>query len=53
MSKKIIHYQTYESNFKVYLFFPGGQWDEFKWSYEEAVKQYPKEEFTWVLQKEN
>ena len=51
--KKVVHYATVTTgNEKLLLFYTYDgtcwMWDEYKRSYEEAVKAYPKDEYKWV-----
>lgn len=51
---KQINYVTYEARFSdigldtVYNFYPNGIWDEYKYTYEEAIQAYPLDEFEWI-----
>jgi len=51
---KQINYVTYEARFSdigldtVYNFYPNGVCDEYKYTYNEALKAYPLDEYDWV-----
>lgn len=55
---KQINYVTYEARFSdlgldtVYIFYPDGVWDEYKYTYGEAIKAYPLDEYEWVEMEE-
>ena len=53
---KQINYVTYKTTFgdgsegptDIFLFYPYGVWDEYKYTYAEAVNAYPLDEYEWV-----
>jgi hypothetical protein len=51
---KKIDYATYEARFDdiglctVYNFYPDGVWDEYTYTYSEALEAYPLDEYEWV-----
>lgn len=48
-----IAYTTYETNFDdvglttIYNFYPDGIWDDIEYTYNEALKAYPLEDYVW------
>lgn len=58
MNKQSITFPCYnckfnEGTFTVYLFWPNGEWDENKYSLEEALRAYPVDQYEWVLSEED
>lgn len=47
---KIVKYTSYlwKGNVRLLLFYTNGVWDEEKYTYAQAVKAYPRNEYKWV-----
>lgn len=50
---KVIEFTVYKSEdvhgeLWLFLFYIDGEWDEWKWTLEEAIDKYPLDKYTWV-----
>ncbi len=44
---------TDQTDWTVFMFYPNGVWDEWKWTLEEAIALYPPSKYEWILLKDN